>query len=569
MIKFNKIFLCLVFLFGCDNQQKKSKLVNDKCKTIKSISLRDIYHNTYGTYTLQEISGENEIISDKKLVKIFYFTEDEKQLKSTPENILPDYEIRFNHDGSIINELHLFKKCKWFLEKKYKYNNKKQIIQEEFIVREHVKVFENGSYKIYPKLKRKNFNYTYNWRGDIVLKKQETELSNIKDETSIKIDYEFHSNGNVHKEKHVESGTFSQEKFVKTYTENGNVISLKRFNSNNVSYEEKREYDFNDNLVEKKIITDPFFGSSRTIFKYDDNNNLTDEIGLNGDGLLEKKTIFKYDELNKLVYEEFINKKGETIYKKNYYYNRKGLLSQIKETNNQSGLESITSFVYDGQNNWIEKSFSIDNKTINTTIREIQYYTSKKPDTSFYQKQDRLTNEKYIKDFEFDSLSNIYKNFKYAVSFKVPKSWEFDYGLTKNNFFRSYQKDSLYVISALAWDYNLDYDINDIYEIVSKESLKDTLITKWNSQDLSIEPYDINLNKVYFKNIQAIKLEQKYLRREEDFSFEITEWVYIYIRNSYRIQIGLSAPTVLIENNLVNLANFISEIQHLPLDGSI
>jgi len=194
--------------------------------------------------------------------------------------------------------------------------------------------------------------------------------------------------------------------------------------------------------------------------------------------------------------------------------------------------------------------FSCDNQLKKTTVHE---------------KQTNSTKEKLIKEYEFDSLSNIYKNYKYAVSFKVPKSWEFDYGLTKNNFFRSYQKDSLYVTSALAWDYNFDSDINDLYEIVSKESFKDTLITKWKSQDLSIKPYDINLNKVYFRNKQAIKLEQKYLRREEDFSFEITEWEYIYIRNGYRIQIGASAPTVLIENNLVDLADLTSKFQDLPI----
>jgi hypothetical protein len=187
------------------------------------------------------------------------------------------------------------------------------------------------------------------------------------------------------------------------------------------------------------------------------------------------------------------------------------------------------------------------------------------PKKIVHEKQTNSSKENLIKEYEFDSLSNIYKNYKYAVSFKVPKSWEFDYGLTKNNFFRSYQKDSLYVTSALAWDYNFDSDINDLYEIVSKESFKDTLITKWKSQDLSIKPYDINLKKVYFRNKQAIKLEQKYLRHEEDFSFEITEWEYIYIRNGYRIQIGVSAPSVLIENNLVDLADFTSKFQDLPI----
>ena len=55
------------------------------------------------------------------------------------------------------------------------------------------------------------------------------------------------------------------------------------------------------------------------------------------------------------------------------------------------------------------------------------------------------------------------------------------------------------------------------------------------------------------------------MRREEDFSFEITEWEYIYIRNGYRIQIGASAPSVLIENNLVDLADLTSKFQDLPI----
>ena len=139
----------------------------------------------------------------------------------------------------------------------------------------------------------------------------------------------------------------------------------------------------------------------------------------------------------------------------------------------------------------------------------IFFFSCGNPLKNVHEKQTNLSKENLIQEYEFDSLSNIYKNYKYAVSFKVPRSWEFDYGLTKNNFFRSYQKDSLYVISALAWDYNFDSDINELYEIVSKESFNDTLITKWKSQDLSIRPYDINFKKVYFRNKQAIKLEQK------------------------------------------------------------
>ena len=64
-----------------------------------------------------------------------------------------------------------------------------------------------------------------------------------------------------------------------------------------------------------------------------------------------------------------------------------------------------------------------------------------KPDTSKIKSNSANDNPEL--DF-FDERSRIYSNPEYAFSFRVPKNWVYDYWITKNNFFRAYQKDSSY-----------------------------------------------------------------------------------------------------------------------------
>ena len=85
----------------------------------------------------------------------------------------------------------------------------------------------------------------------------------------------------------------------------------------------------------------------------------------------------------------------------------------------------------------------------------------------------------------FDERSRIYSNPEYVFSFRVPKNWAYDYGIIKNNFFRSYQKDSSYSFTTNVKE-NKIYSNADIYstlDIIGLEKFTQNQINAFNSFD--------------------------------------------------------------------------------------
>ena len=167
----------------------------------------------------------------------------------------------------------------------------------------------------------------------------------------------------------------------------------------------------------------------------------------------------------------------------------------------------------------------------------------------------------------FDKRSRIYTNSKYAVSFRVPKTWAFDYGITKNNFFRAYQKDSSYSFTAIVTENNLfsKASIHTTYDELGNLNLTNLIINRYKQEDFNNIPYDIKVKKSYLQNVEAIRSEYKMLEYVGDSKFEISFLSYAYYRKNYQVTIVASAPTILINANLIDQDLIISFFQHLPL----
>jgi len=186
-----------------------------------------------------------------------------------------------------------------------------------------------------------------------------------------------------------------------------------------------------------------------------------------------------------------------------------------------------------------------------------------KPDTSKI--MSNSSNDNPELDF-FDERSRIYSNPEYAFSFRVPKNWVYDYGITKNNFFRAYQKDSSYSFTTNVKE-NKIYSKADIYstlDIMGIEKFTQNQINAYKSQDMDNVPFDVKVNKSYLQSVKAIRTEFKLLQYGNNFNYEMSMLVYQFIRGEYLMSFVASAPTVFIDAGLIDLDLIISYFQHLP-----
>mgnify|MGYP001170860411 CR=1 FL=1 len=186
-----------------------------------------------------------------------------------------------------------------------------------------------------------------------------------------------------------------------------------------------------------------------------------------------------------------------------------------------------------------------------------------KPDTSKIKSNSSSDNQEG--DF-FDERSRIYLNPEYVFSFRVPKSWVYDYGIIKNNFFRAYQKDSSYSFTTNVKE-NKIYSNADIYstlDIVGLEKFTENQINAYKSQDMDNVPFDVKVNKSYLQSVKAIRTEFKLLQYGDNFNYEMSMLVYQFIRGKYLLSFVASAPTVFIDAGLIDLDLIMSYFQHLP-----
>ena len=66
-----------------------------------------------------------------------------------------------------------------------------------------------------------------------------------------------------------------------------------------------------------------------------------------------------------------------------------------------------------------------------------------------------------------DTVSKIYSNYKYHVSFDGPNNWEFDMGVSQHTIYRTYQPDSIITFSINVIEYETEIDEGklDIWEL--------------------------------------------------------------------------------------------------------
>lgn len=157
-------------------------------------------------------------------------------------------------------------------------------------------------------------------------------------------------------------------------------------------------------------------------------------------------------------------------------------------------------------------------------------------------------------DFLIDSVNNMYYNFRYKFSFKYPKNWKVDSGLTKNTIFNATEIDSAISFKVIAVELIKDsesYNMQDaIYNKNAIEINELKKIIKRNVEELTklqIENY--KFEKSYIKNYSAFKSSWNYIIKDTEYEYDFKGIIYNYWRAPYSYTIAVTLPLEFYEGN--------------------
>ena len=166
----------------------------------------------------------------------------------------------------------------------------------------------------------------------------------------------------------------------------------------------------------------------------------------------------------------------------------------------------------------------------------------------------------------FDSINNLYSNYKYKVSFDGPNHWASDAGVSEHTIFRTFQPDSAitFAINVIELKVAENEKAPDIWEMyqVQKEKMdypyKVLIPKQFNSK---VE--DFNASKTYLKNKTILKRKFKYLVRELDLEYYNTSIVYQTLIDNLSYTFSLDVPTMFYDENPSFYDNLIRNVTFL------
>ena len=153
----------------------------------------------------------------------------------------------------------------------------------------------------------------------------------------------------------------------------------------------------------------------------------------------------------------------------------------------------------------------------------------------------------------FDTLSNIYANFKYRVAFDAPNDWASDDGVSEHTIFRTYQADSAITFSINVIEIQDSQNSNtrpDIWELyqANKEQM-DYPYKEIIPKQFKSEVKDFVAKKSYIKNQLSLKRSFSYMVRELDSEYSNTSIVYQTYLDKFTYTFNLDVPTIFYSEN--------------------
>ena len=438
-------------------------------------------------------------------------------------------------------------------------------------------------------LKYINF-YDYNSNGKLISKLQQDPLGNLSTTRSYR--YDLKGNEISHYFKNHNSLT----SYLASYTyDNSNNLTQKVETSSSYGNNgtdkyttksvRKHKYKYDDDNKIEEIWESDGETMGRYIYEYDNQGNVSKVFSYDAKGLLMEAKIKMYNSQGKLILDSLIDKGkdyldfglGDSF---RFKYDKKGNIIEKTSYSSTYGYERKNSYTYDEVGNKIEDIIESDknlvsykyiyDKNDNWTFQT--YYINGIPQYEVNREIEYFDKNKNIstidKVFEYDEKRRLYVNNKIKFSVKVPLDWEHDYGVTNNNIFRTFQKDSSFFV-AIGVDKNKNYlkiNSHSFLDSYGEEKLKREVLNGYKNQGLNINPKSIKIRKSYLKNVESIKLEYTFKRYYEDFSFDISMQQHVFLRGENKITISCSSPSVFLDANLTSFEYLTSLFHHLPFN---
>lgn len=187
---------------------------------------------------------------------------------------------------------------------------------------------------------------------------------------------------------------------------------------------------------------------------------------------------------------------------------------------------------------------------------------------SLKEQKDKGTIPEYIE--HFDSIKNLYSNFKYRIAFDAPDHWKSDSGVSEHTIFRIYEADSA-----------VTFSINVIEIKLTKEEKKEAAkLNIWefylNNKEKMDYPYkvilpkqfkseikDFTVKKSYLKNQVAVKRSFNYMVRQLDYEYSNTSIIYQTFIDNLGYTLSLDVPTTFYDENPEYYENLFLNISFL------
>jgi hypothetical protein len=183
-------------------------------------------------------------------------------------------------------------------------------------------------------------------------------------------------------------------------------------------------------------------------------------------------------------------------------------------------------------------------------------------DKSFKKQQNHEFNQ------HLDSITKIYSNYKYHISFDAPDNWSADAGVSGHTIFRAYQKDSAITFSINVIDMGLKNDkvssFKDIWEFYqnNKNQFDNTIISYYEKQmNTKVENYVCNRSII--KNKVCLRRIFYYKVYDFDLDYFLQTISYQTIINDCTITFTLTVPKIFYDGNQKYFENLFRNIYFL------
>ena len=151
----------------------------------------------------------------------------------------------------------------------------------------------------------------------------------------------------------------------------------------------------------------------------------------------------------------------------------------------------------------------------------------------------------------FDSITNIYSNFRYGFSMNFPNNWDIDKGVSEHTIIRAYEKDSSISCAVNVIEIEMDKNSKQtMWSVLAKnEELIETQLKQMVEKSLKTKIDYYSLEKIYIKNYEALKREYTYTVKNLDYQFEMRTLMYQLINPPYTYTVVLNVPNIFYTEN--------------------